>query len=43
MPWWASARGVGVYERLNRTEVGLGKRELLSHRWGDGDGGRAGV
>ena len=31
-----------MYERLNRTETGLGKSEFLSHRGGDGDGGRAG-
>ena len=31
-----------VYERRDRTEVGLGKREFLSHRWGIGDGGRGG-
>ena len=29
-----------VYERRDRTEVGLGKGEFLSHRWGNGDGGR---
>jgi hypothetical protein len=23
----------GVYERQNRSEVGLGKGEFLSHRW----------
>ena len=33
---------VGVYESLNRTKAGLGKSKFLSHRWGDGDGGRAG-
>jgi hypothetical protein len=32
----------GVDERQNRSEVGLGKGEFLSHRWGDGDGGKAG-
>ena len=31
-----------VYERRDRTEIGLGKGEVLSDRWGDGDGGRAG-
>ena len=32
-----------VYERRDRTEVGLGKGEFLSDRWGGGgDGGRAG-
>ena len=31
-----------VYERRDRTEVGLGKGELLSHRWGNGEGGRGG-
>ena len=32
----------GLYERQDRTEVGLRKGEFLSHRWGYGDGGRAG-
>ena len=32
----------GMYERRGRVEDRLGKGEYLSHRWGDGDGGRAG-
>ena len=30
-----------MYERRDRAEVGLGKREFLSHCWGGDDGGRA--
>ena len=31
-----------MYERRDRAQSGLGKGEFFSHRWGDGDGGRAG-
>jgi hypothetical protein len=27
------------YQRRDRAEVGLGKGDFLSHRWGNGDGG----